>query len=90
MGLYLETGPLGVINIKGGLEGGPKFNRVGALVRRGRDSRDLSLCMQKRDEDRWGHSKKAAICKLSSEASEETKSVDNWILDFPASKTMRN
>lgn len=63
MGLYLETGPLGVINIKGGLEGGPKFNGVGALVRRGRDSRDLSLCMQKRDEDRWGHSKKAAICK---------------------------
>ena len=38
----------------------------------------------------WGHSEKVAICKVKQEASGEANHADILILDFPASKNVRN
>ena len=39
---------------------------------------------------RWGHSKKVAICEPGSKISQDAESLGALIVDFPASRTMRN
>lgn len=58
---------------------GPEYDRTRVLI--GRDTRDAE------GED---HGKKAAICKPRRELSPEANPVSTLILDFPASRAVRN
>lgn len=75
-----------VIELKWAIDMGTKSNMIGALVRRGRDTR--GVCTQK--VTMWRGSKRMVICRPRCEASGETKPTNTLTLHFQPPEPWKN